>query len=1148
MFSQLMSSRRFAPLFWSQLLAALNDNLLKNALAMLVVYRLAMENGPAIGTLAGAALIVPFFLFSALAGQYADKFDKAQVAARVRLAEIPIALLAAAGFLLPSVPLLFVALVLFGTLSAFFGPVKYGLLPTQLEIRELPAGNALIEGATFIAILLGTIGGNLASGGDREIWLVACAIVVISIAGWLCARLIPSAPSTVPDLAVDKNIVTSTATLLKDLRSDKRIWQGALITSWFWLVGAVVLALLQNLIPQTLNGAPAVYTLALFTFAIAVALGSIAAARASKNRPNLALVPIGALLMGLFLIDLGLLASTMTPAAKPLGVSETLASITGLHLLIDLAGIAFAGGLYIVPAFAAVQAWSPVERRSRVIAGCNVLSAAFMTVAGLGIAALQYDKIPVSILYAGLGFANLLVVALVLRAWGAEGVKDVGVFLFRTFFGLEVKGLENLPKLGEKGIIAPNHVSLLDAGLMHALLPSHAIFAVDTNMANTWWVKPFLKLAKSYAIDPTRPLGMRHLIQEVKDGSSLVIFPEGRLTVTGGLMKVYDGTAMIADKADAPVIPVRIDGLERSHFGYLSKAQTKKAWFPKTTVTILPPVKLKVDPELRGKQRRLAAGAALQDVMTDSAVLTTPIDQTLFEALVQARQTRDTGKAAIEDPLGNKLTYKKLIVGAQVLGTKLAPQLPPVGASVGVLLPNSAGVAVTFFALQTMGRVPAMLNFTSGAANVIAACKAANVSVVLTSRAFVEKGHFESLVEAISTVAKIIYLEDVRATVTLFDKLRGLGRGGKPQIARDCNAPAAVLFTSGSEGLPKGVVLSHRNLLANCAQSLTRVSCNGSDKVFNALPVFHSFGLTAGLLMPLVAGVPVFLYPTPLHYRIIPELVYGSNATILFGTDTFLSGYARVAHPYDFARVRLVLAGAEAIKDRTRQLYMDRFGVRILEGYGVTETAPVLAINTPLANKAGSVGRLSPLMDARLEPVPGIETGGRLFVRGPNVMLGYYRAENPGVLEPPADGWHDTGDIVDIDAQGFITIKGRAKRFAKIAGEMVSLSAVEALAAELWPTLITVVVALPDARKGERLALLTTDAKCTREAFLQFARRKGATELMVPADILVVGKIPLLGSGKPDYVAALALAKETIASRSGPSPNVSEQRTFTSAI
>jgi acyl-[acyl-carrier-protein]-phospholipid O-acyltransferase / long-chain-fatty-acid--[acyl-carrier-protein] ligase len=1147
MFSRLMSSRRFAPLFWSQLLAALNDNLLKNALAMLVVYKLAMESGPALGTLAGAALVLPFFLFSALAGQLADKFDKAKVAARVRLIEIPIAVLAAAGFLLPSVPLLFVALVLFGTLSAFFGPVKYGLLPSHLEIRELPSGNALIEGATFIAILIGTIGGNLASGDQTELIAVACAIIGISVLGWLSSRLIPPAPSSVPDLQIDRNILTSTTTLLKDLHADKRIWQGALITSWFWLVGAAVLALLQNLIPQVLNGAPSVYTLALFTFAVGVAIGSIVAARASTNRPNLALVPIGALLMGLFLLDLAWLASALKPAPEPLTAMGVLTSIDGLHMLVDLAGIAIAGGLYIVPSFAAVQAWSPVERRSRVIAGCNVLSAAFMTLVGLAIAALQYEKASVSLLFAGLGIANIVVVALVLRAWGAEGVKDVGVFLFKTFFGLEVKGFENLPKPGEKAIIAPNHVSFLDAPLMHSLMPSHAAYAVDTMISKAWWVKPFLKLAQFYTIDPTRPLGMRHLIQAVKDGASLVIFPEGRLTVTGGLMKVYDGTAMIADKADAPVIPVRIDGLERSHFGYLSKFQTKKAWFPKITVTILPPARLKVDPALRGKGRRQAAGAALQDIMTDSAVLTTPIDQTLFEALVLAHKTRDTGKPVIEDPLGTKLTYKKLIVGAQVLGGKIAPMLSPPASAVGVLLPNSAGVAVTFFALQTIGRVPAMLNFSGGTANVLSACKAANVSVVLTSRVFVEKGHFESLLQAIEGVARVIYLEDVRPTITFFDKLKGLAQGGHPQVKVDHNAPAAILFTSGSEGLPKGVVLSHRNILANCAQTLTRVACNGTDKVFNALPVFHSFGLTAGVLMPLVAGVPIYLYPTPLHYRIIPELVYQSNATIMFGTDTFLSGYARVAHPYDFARVRLVVAGAEAIKDRTRQLYMNRFGVRILEGYGVTETAPVLSLNTPLANKAGTVGRLSPLMEARLEPVPGIENGGRLYVRGPNVMLGYYRTEHPGVLEPPVDGWHDTGDIVEIDPQGFITIKGRAKRFAKIGGEMISLSAVEALAAELWPQHITVVVAQPDQRKGERLALLTTDASCTREAFLQFARRKGVTELSVPADILVVSKIPLLGSGKPDYAAALELAKQTLAAKAAPS-GTAEERPLTPAV
>lgn len=1130
MFAKLMTARRFAALFWCQFLSALNDNLLKNALAMLVVYKLAMANGPAIGTLAGAALIVPFFLFSSLAGQLADKYDKAFVAQRLKLLEIPVAVLAALGFILPSIPLLFAALLLFGTIGAFFGPIKYGLLPAHLTTKELPAGNALVEAATFLAILLGTIGGNFASSSDSHLQMVALSIVAIGVMSWLAARAIPPTGASAPNLVVDRNIVSSTRTLLADLKTDNRIWQGALITSWFWLVGAAILALLQNLIPKALNGAPQVYTLALFTFAVAVAAGSIAAAKASKQRPNLALVPIGALLMGVFTLDLALLAATLTPAPAPLSVSDVLASFNGIRMLVDLAGIAFAGGLYIVPSFAAVQAWSPVDHQARVIAGCNVVAAAFMTIAGLVIAALQYNQVPLAWIFAALGAGNLVALVLILRAWGVAGVKDVAAFLFSTFFDLDVKGLENLPKEGERAIIAPNHVSLLDAALLHSIVPSHAAYAIDTGMANTWWVKPFLKLAKAFPIDPTKPLGTRHLIQAVKDGTSLVIFPEGRLTVTGGLMKVYDGTAMIADKADAKIIPVRIDGLERSKFGYLSSAQTKKVWFPKTTVTIQPAVDLKVDNTLRGKARRQAAGAALQDVMTDSAVLTTPIDQSLFEALALARKTRDTGRFAVEDPLGGKLTYKKLIIGAQVLGAKIAP-LAPQGASVGVMLPNSAGVAVTFFALQSIGRVAAMLNFTAGPANVAAACKAAKVDVVLTSRTFVEKGHLEAIIAALEPIAKIVYLEDVRTTITFADKMKGLLAGGKPQVKTDPNAPAAILFTSGSEGTPKGVVLSHRNLLANCAQALTRVSCNGSDKVFNALPVFHSFGLTAGLLMPLVGGIPVYLYPTPLHYRIIPELVYGSNATILFGTDTFLAGYARAAHPYDFARVRLVLAGAEAVKERTRQMYMERFGVRILEGYGVTETAPVLAINTPLANKSGTVGRLSPLMEHRLDPVPGIEKGGRLFVRGPNVMLGYFRAENPGVLEPPVDGWHDTGDIVEIDAQGFISIKGRAKRFAKIAGEMVSLSAVEALSAELWPQLITVVVSLPDARKGERLALLTTDAACTREAFIQFAKRKGATELMVPADILVVDKIPLLGSGKPDYVAALAVAKEKTAAK-----------------
>lgn len=1130
MFKALITSRRFAPLFWCQFLSALNDNFVKNALVILILFKIGSESGGALVALAGAVLVAPFFILSGIGGEMADRYDKAIVAEKLKRAEIPVAIIAALGFVLQSVPLLFVALGLYGVIAALFGPIKYGILPALLEPKELPAGNAFVESATFAAILVGTIGGGMAASDTNGVWVLAGLVVGLAVLCWFSASLIPKMGAAAPGLAIDYNPWTSTKSLLVHLRGDRRLWVGGLITSWFWLVGTVVLSLLPVLIKDIIGGGESVAILALVVFTIGIAIGSAGAARASRTRPNLALVPIGALLMGCFSLDLAWTASGLVKSADVLTVGGLLGTVTGWRILIDLMGLAVAGGFYIVPAFAAVQLWAPADERARTIGACNVLSALFMTVASLGIAMLQSAGAGLPLLLALLGAANLVVMVLILRAWGKEGIQDVGVFLFRQFMGLEVRGYDNLPPAGTRTIIAPNHVSLLDAPIMYSILPSHAAFAIDTAMAQKSWIKPFLKLVNAQSIDPTKPLGTRHLIQAVKGGETLVIFPEGRLTVTGGLMKVYDGTAMIADKADAVIVPVRIDGPERSHFGYLNRFQARKTLFPKTTVTILPPVKLDVPEGLRGKARRQAAGMALQDLMVETAVRTANLDQTLFSALAEAKETRDTGKPAVEDPLGAKLSYGKLITSAQVLGAKLAP-LAPEGAAVGVMLPNSVGVVVCFFALQTIGRVPAMLNFTAGPQNVDAACRAAKVEVVLTSRAFVEKAHLEAVVAKIGEGRRIVYLEDVRASIKFSDKVRGLLAGSRALVERGANDPAAILFTSGSEGLPKGVVLSHRNMLANALQSLTRVSVNGQDKVFNVLPVFHSFGLTAGLVMPLVAGVPVYLYPTPLHYRIVPELVYGSNATILFGTDTFLNGYARTAHPYDFARVRLILAGAEAVKERTRQIYMEKFGVRILEGYGVTETAPVLAINTPLANKSGTVGRLSPLMEARLDPVPGIEGAGRLFVRGPNVMLGYMRAENPGVLEPPQDGWHDTGDIVAIDAQGFLSIKGRAKRFAKIAGEMVSLSAVEALATELWPAVTSVVVALPDARKGERLVLMTGDASASRDAFARFARQKGANELMVPADILVVPSVPLLGSGKPDYVAALALAKERMGSQ-----------------
>jgi acyl-[acyl-carrier-protein]-phospholipid O-acyltransferase/long-chain-fatty-acid--[acyl-carrier-protein] ligase len=319
-------------------------------------------------------------------------------------------------------------------------------------------------------------------------------------------------------------------------------------------------------------------------------------------------------------------------------------------------------------------------------------------------------------------------------------------------------------------------------------------------------------------------------------------------------------------------------------------------------------------------------------------------------------------------------------------------------------------------------------------------------------------------------------------------------------------------------------VLSHRNILSNIYQLAAVVDFNASDIVFNALPVFHSFGLTGGMLLPVLSGVRTFLYPSPLHYRIVPELVYDTNATILFGTDTFLTGYARMAHPYDFYSVRYVFAGAERVKDETRALWAEKFGLRILEGYGATETSPVLATNTPMHYRAGTVGQFLPGIAHKLEPVPGIETGGRLLVSGPNVMLGYLRPENPGTIEPVEDGWYDTGDIVEIDETGFVTIAGRAKRFAKIAGEMVSLTVVENNAAATWPDFQHAAVTIEDERKGEQVVLVTDNPNADRETLLRKAQELGFSEIMVPRTIMVTDTLPLLGTGKVDYVALRDLA------------------------
>ncbi len=700
--------------------------------------------------------------------------------------------------------------------------------------------------------------------------------------------------------------------------------------------------------------------------------------------------------------------------------------------------------------------------------------------------------------------------------------------LMRWLFKVEVRGkLEELKS--QRLLIIANHQSFLDGLLLGLFLPYNAVFVVHTAVAKNLGFRIILSLVDYLAVDPSNPMAMKGVIKAIEAGRPVVIFPEGRITVTGSLMKVYEGPAFVAARTGATIVPVHLEGATRSYFSRTS-GSIKKQFFPRITLTVMPEAHIPMPQEPSSKLRRKKAGEAMRKIMQEMLFAATP-QRTLFDALLEAVRQHGRKAKIMEDMRQVEMSYADILRTTLALG-RMCTRLAPAGARIGVLLPNLGTTVCLIFGMGAFRRIPAMLNYSAGAQGMLDACTTAQVQVAITSRKFLETA---KLTETVATMSAIrwVYLEDLQPTFGWLDKLwliafaQWLPRLATPRV--DPETTAVVLFTSGSEGKPKGVVLSHRAILANTAQICAVIDFSPEDKFMCVLPIFHAFGLTAGAILPLVTGTKVFLYPSPLHYKVIPEVIYDRNCTVLFGTSTFLGHYAKHANPYDFYRMRYVVAGAEKLNEEVRKIWFEKFGIRILEGYGATECAPVLSVNTPMAYLPGSVGQLLPGMDYRVEPVPGIDGGGILHVRGPNLMSGYYLFDRPGELAPPksdlGDGWYNTGDVVEVDAAGFITIKGRVKRFAKIAGEMVSLEMVEKIATEASPEHLHAAVNQPDAQRGEALVLYTTDSALSRERMLEVARANGTPEIAVPKKILLLETIPLLGTGKIDYVTLKKMAE-----------------------
>jgi len=707
-------------------------------------------------------------------------------------------------------------------------------------------------------------------------------------------------------------------------------------------------------------------------------------------------------------------------------------------------------------------------------------------------------------------------------------LKVVFKWLLRGLLRITVEGDVQALRAARPLIIA-NQGSALDGALLALFLPVPVTVAVSPDDLRRPVVRWLIGRLRHITVEPARPLELKRLVRMVQRGEAVVVLPEGRPTTTGTLMKVYDAPGVIAARCDADLVPIVIEGSIYSRFAGTG-GNFPKRWLPRITLRILPATKLPEIPELRGRARRRRLADEMLRIMQRAQLVARP-RRTLFEAFLEAVELHGRHTCIIEDARKIPETYGELLKVSLALG-RLATRLAKEEEVLGVMMPNISTTVSLLLGMTAMRRIPAIINYTAGGEAMRAACTAAGVKRIITSRRFLQMARLERAAKALEGF-EFLYVEDLRGQLTVADKLWLIGfalwwpRAAVP--ASDPGDSATVLFTSGSEGRSKGVVLSHEAMLANMAQMRAVIDFGPNDKYLNALPLYHIYGLIACTLMPLMSGTRLFLYTSPLHYRVIPEIAYTRDCTYIFGTSTFLGHYGRQAHPYDFYRARVVVSGGEKLDADVAQLWMEKFGLRIMEGYGATECGPAMALNTPLSYRKGTVGRFLPGLEYRLLPVPGIDRGGALHVRSPNLMRGYYLYEEPGVLQPMKSdlgpGWYTTGDVVEVDEDGYVTILGRVKRFAKIAGEMISLEVVERIAALAAPGQRHAATIEHVAAGGESTVLFTTDPALDRITLLKAARELGAPELAVAKRIVHMAELPVLGSGKTDYVGLKAMAE-----------------------
>lgn len=1117
--------RSLKALLVAQLFGAINDNLLKvlTSLLALQIAADAVGKGGASGmgdfALSGIMFVLPYLIFAPASGGVADRCSKTTVIRAAKVVEVLVMIWATFCLYHQSFYGLLVALFLIGIHSTFFSPSKYGILPELLTESQLSRGNGYLELATFVGCIIGTaIVGPLKQLVGSSLYICGIVMTVFACIGLTASLQMTKTTPASPTTKITWNSLAVFKTI-SQISSQRALWLILLANGYFWSVAAFYQQDILLYAKSLANLDDTRTSLLLGVLGIGIGAGSVFAGRVSAGKVELGLVPIGA--AGIALASFIL---PFTPHSYPL-------------TLVTLLLLGLGSGCFIVPLNAYFQHESPEQVRGSYISASNFIAYAGMLVAYIYIyCGSELLKLSASTLMFFVGATAVLVLIYLCRLMPVMLLRCINWLLAHTIYSMKVLGATRVPEKGPALIIC-NHVAYVDPPLILAALSRPVRFIMYRNIYNAWPIHPFAKAFGAIPISPEdKPRQMLKSFEEareaLKNGELVCIFAEGAVTRIGHMLGFRKGFERIVKDLDVPIVPAYIDQIWGSIF---SNRDGKFFW--KIPRQLPYPVTLAFDTPVPATTPAWLIRQKIQELSAELAMRRRNRYPSLGEAFLHLAK-RNFQRLAVSDTSGKQLKYGALLVAVLVLRKRLQSVL---GSSkmVGIMLPPSVGGVLANLSLTLDSRVPVNLNFTSGADSIKFALKKCEIERVITSRAFIEK-----IGEEVSSAVPggQLYLEDLLQDITLQEKLSVLlpsfllpVKLYNRFILKNLTAKedlATVIFSSGSTAEPKGVMLSHGNIMSNVESISELFQLNKRDGIVGVLPLFHSFGFTASMWLPLLCGIRVGYHPSPVDGGPIGELVQRDKLTILMSTPTFLLGYLRKCAPEQFASLRLVVTGAEKLKDRVADAFYERFKLRPMEGFGATELSPVASFNVPdfhdavtsqAGNRPGSVGRPVPGVSFRIVDIDTGETmppekEGLILVRGPNVMLGYLGDEKR-TQEAIVDGWYVTGDLGYLDDEGFIFITDRLSRFSKIGGEMVPHGKVEdAIHQALAVTdVVCAVTAVPDEKKGEKLVVLSTVAIDGGEISKKLSEQ-GLPNLWIPKreSFAMVEALPYLGTGKLD--------------------------------